>query len=98
MKALEIERRRQQVPFGGDLSAASEQESSGAVPLFEEAKDRLDYRTSAAVELPGRYGRHQLPVPLQYRLVLADLMERPFSEEVHLPKAGQTMQSWLLAT
>ena len=73
VEALEIERGGQQVPFGRHLAAASEQEAPGAVPLLEQAKDRLDDRTTAAVQLLGRYGRHQLPVPLQYRLVFADL-------------------------
>ncbi len=73
VEALEIERGGQQVPFRHHVAAASEQEASGVVPLLEQAKDRLDDGTTAAVQLLGRYGRHQLPVPLQYRLVLADL-------------------------
>ena len=73
VEALEIERGGQQVPFGRHLAAASEQEAPGAVPLLEQAKDRLDDRTTAAEQLLGQYGRHHLPVPLQYRLVLADL-------------------------
>ena len=49
VEALEIERRRQQAPFGHHRRAASVQEAPGAGPLFAQAEGRLHQRASAPV-------------------------------------------------
>ena len=77
VKALEVERRGEQVPFRKDVVASSKKESSSAVTLFEEAKDWLDKSLAPPIKVLGRIGGHQLPVSLQQRLMFAHAQGAP---------------------
>ncbi len=58
VKAFEIERRSEEVPFRTDVLASPKEESSGAVTLFEETKDWLDKCFAPPIKVFGRIGGH----------------------------------------
>ena len=58
VKAFEVECRSEKVPFRKDVVASPKEESSGAVTLFEEAKDWLDKCFAPPIKVFGRIGGH----------------------------------------
>lgn len=71
MKAFEVERRSEEVPFRKDVVTAPKQEPSRAVTLFEETEDWLAELLATPIKVLSRIGRHYLSVALQQRLVFA---------------------------